>query len=196
MKKCTLSLRERRRNQTAEEIQRTTLHLAESIGYEHVTAELIATEAGISVRTFFNYYPNKLAAAVGPEALFPDEAIAHFATGKGTLLDDAAQLMVDHMSSRSPEKSTIEIIIRLADKVPELARAFMDCSTALIRQLSSAIIERNQTIDPVTADLIARVIMLGFSAAIGAWSTDKDMTIDAAMEIFVNQLRSVATAIG
>ena len=59
------TLRDRRRVQTSREIQRAALSLALRHGYDAVTTEMIAAEAGISQRTFFNYYLNKDAAIVG-----------------------------------------------------------------------------------------------------------------------------------
>ena len=59
-------LRDRQRRKTAGEIQHATLNLVRQYGLEHVTTEMIAEEAGVSPRTFFNYFPNKAAAMVGP----------------------------------------------------------------------------------------------------------------------------------
>ena len=64
------TLRDRRRIQTAREIQRTALSLALRQGYDSVTTEMIAAEAGISQRTFFNYYLNKNAAIIGTAPSF------------------------------------------------------------------------------------------------------------------------------
>lgn len=65
----TLSLRQKRRQETARDIQRATLELALARGLEHVTTEEIAQVAGVSTRTFFNYFNNKEAAAIGiPQA--------------------------------------------------------------------------------------------------------------------------------
>ncbi len=66
----TLSLRERRRQQTARDIQLATLDLAVKKGLENVTTEEIAATTGISTRTFFNYYTNKETAAVGARPPF------------------------------------------------------------------------------------------------------------------------------
>lgn len=67
----TVSLRERRRQQTARDIQLATLDLAVKKGLENVTTEEIAATTGISTRTFFNYYTNKETAAVGAPPPFP-----------------------------------------------------------------------------------------------------------------------------
>ena len=80
-----LPLRERRKIQTALDIQRATLALAQEVGFDHVTTEAIAERAGISPRTFFNYYTNKEAAAVGIKPHFPEDALNLIANGTGAM---------------------------------------------------------------------------------------------------------------
>ncbi len=60
-----LGLRERKRRATHSAIENAALDLLERGGYEAVTIEAICREVGISMRTFFNYFPSKDAAIVG-----------------------------------------------------------------------------------------------------------------------------------
>jgi AcrR family transcriptional regulator len=53
------SLRVRRQRQTREEIVRVAFELFGKHGYESVSVEMIASAAGISRATFFNYFPQK-----------------------------------------------------------------------------------------------------------------------------------------
>ncbi|MDT7738291.1 MAG: hypothetical protein QOK09_1660, partial [Mycobacterium sp.] len=52
-----MGLRERRRRQTSADIRGAAVRLARERGWDRVTIEDICTEAGISARTFFNYFP-------------------------------------------------------------------------------------------------------------------------------------------
>ncbi|HXO12731.1 MAG TPA: TetR family transcriptional regulator, partial [Mycobacterium sp.] len=62
-----IGLRERRRRQTSADIRGAAVRLVRERGFDKVTIEAICVEAGISVRTFFNYFPNKESAiAYGP----------------------------------------------------------------------------------------------------------------------------------
>jgi len=52
-------LRDRQREHTRSEIVRVAFDLFATHGYEKVSVEMIAAEAGISRATFFNYFPQK-----------------------------------------------------------------------------------------------------------------------------------------
>lgn len=58
-------LRERKRRATRRAIQDALLNLASDHGYDRITIEEVSEKAGISPRTFFNYFSSKEAAAIG-----------------------------------------------------------------------------------------------------------------------------------
>ena len=71
------SLRERRRERTWVNIHETALRLARQHGMRGSTVEDIAAEAGISPRTFFNYFGTKEDAVLGLRApAITDELLA------------------------------------------------------------------------------------------------------------------------
>lgn len=59
-----------------------------------VTIEAICEAAGISQRTFFNYFPFKEAVFVFPPPPLPVEAVIRFIEGRGDLLADLIDLLV------------------------------------------------------------------------------------------------------
>ena len=60
-----MSLRERKRQQTRRELIGAAMRLFEEKGYEQTTVAEIAAAAGVSTKTFFNYFASK------DEVLFP-----------------------------------------------------------------------------------------------------------------------------
>jgi AcrR family transcriptional regulator len=64
----TCGLRERKKRETRRALNLAALDLVEERGYGAVTTEEIAARAGVSVRTFFNYFPSKEAAVIGTTA--------------------------------------------------------------------------------------------------------------------------------
>src|SRR3954452_19885122 len=61
-------LRERKKRETRRALNLAALDLVEEKGFTAVTTEEIAARAGVSTRTFFNYFPSKEAAVIGTTA--------------------------------------------------------------------------------------------------------------------------------
>ena len=70
-----LGLRERKKRDTQARLHTAAIHLATEHGPAHVTVEQIAAAAGVSPRTFFNYYPTKDAAISGATPDLPDALV-------------------------------------------------------------------------------------------------------------------------
>ncbi len=58
-------LRERKKRETRSALHRAALDLVEDKGFAAVTTDAIAARAGVSARTFFNYFPSKDTAVIG-----------------------------------------------------------------------------------------------------------------------------------
>ena len=62
-----INLRERKKRETHHALSRAAQELVDERGLDHVTVDDIAAVAGVSVRTFFNYFSCKEEAVVGVE---------------------------------------------------------------------------------------------------------------------------------
>ena len=99
-----MDLRLRRRRQTTAEVREAAVRLISERGFDKVTIEEICSEAGISQRTFFNYFPTKESAiAYNPLADLPAELVDDFvAAGNApaaAVLTDLIALLCHELAS-------------------------------------------------------------------------------------------------
>lgn len=129
----TPSLRERNRRDTWVSIHSATVELAAADGPAAVTIDAIAARAGVSRRTFFNYFATKDDAIVGLRTpTVAPVALAAFEASSEPLLDRAIALLFasvrEALSWRSEEARA------LLKRFPEL-KARMHAHAAALEQL-------------------------------------------------------------
>ena len=124
-----MGLRERRRRQTSADIRGAAVRLVRERGFDRVTIEAICAEAGISVRTFFNYFPNKESAIVYGPSDIPAELVEEFvAAGPGpysVVLDELIKLAAHHLRDMPPDRDQAETMLELAKTTPAMLAAFL-----------------------------------------------------------------------
>jgi AcrR family transcriptional regulator len=86
--------RERRKVEKRQLIHESAVQLARDNGVGSVTIDAICAAAGVSQRTFFNYFAFKEAVFVFPPPPLPEEATARFAASTNDLTADLTDLMV------------------------------------------------------------------------------------------------------
>ena len=185
----TATLRDRRRRQTASEIQAAALRLALRDGHEAITTEMIATEAGISLRTFFNYFPNKQSALVGRQPVIEQDLADWFRNADGTLIDDLCEVLRRHMHAIDLHRDTARMIDRLLARSPELMPAFHASLQRLSQQLSQLILTRTGPDHAPEAELMSEIFAHALANGFRAWASDTDMKIDDITSILATQIR-------
>lgn len=187
------NLRERRRKQTARDIQLAAVEVSLRCGYENTTTEAIAAQAGISTRTFFNYYNNKQAAILGEAVRLDPEMSRWFVTAKGPLVDDIAQLLGRGPKQEPLDRDVLRKIIAVIDANPvlrDLFRKRLDETTLDVARLLS---ERLGDDADHTVQLVAELSTHALAEAVAHWATDDEMTIDDVTGLIASKLRRVAT---
>ena len=144
-------VRERKRLATRNAIQRAVLALALERGFDGVTVEEISHVAGVSPRTFFNYFPTKEAAVIGDVPEMPDEeAIERFVAAgpEQPMLEGIRDLLLSTVDQEpNPDGADIETLRRkLLREHPHLFSLRMASMKQLELELVS-VMERRLTRD-------------------------------------------------
>lgn len=172
-----------RRHRTAKQIQAAAISLAVRDGLANVTTEAIAREAGISTRTFFNYYPYKEAALMGPPPDYPADASEAFVAGKGRLIDDLATLIRAHLSRYLDEREMIAHLLALSETDPKLEALRNSAMLARRAQMRDLLHRRMPGSDPRLIEILAAAITAATNAATKDWvSGEREDFIAAAHE--------------
>ncbi len=124
-----VGLRERRRRQTSADIRGAAVRLAQERGFDKVTIDEVCTEAGVSTRTFFNYFPNKESAiAYGPADIPPELAEEFVAAGPApysTVLAELIDLAAHHLHDMPPDREQVAGMLELVKSTPAVLSAFL-----------------------------------------------------------------------
>ena len=177
-----ISLREKRRRQTALDIQRATLDLAREHGFDQVTTDAIAERAGVSTRTFFNYYTNKEAASVGHPLGLPEEAKRAFEAGNRLLSEDLRNLMAAHLEQIEDMQDIMQDMIRLArdhDRVKRLLDQFL---AGLVEELKASLALRMPDAPDDLRRALADWVLTGLGHAITDWVGSDQLSLQAAFK--------------
>lgn len=186
-----MTLRERRRRQTARDIQIAALNLSLRDGYDHITTEAIATEAGISTRTFFNYYPNKQAAALGRAVTLSDVAPEWFAVPGTDLTGDIVRLLFEALQNDPPDREMLRTILRVIDAQPTLAEMFRKRLDDMALILSRLVQRRLGANRDTEARLLAELSVHALAHAVSIWAVDDRMQMADITPLMQATLQSV-----
>ncbi|WP_285726933.1 TetR/AcrR family transcriptional regulator [Psychromicrobium xiongbiense] len=114
------SLRERKKQQTWQAIHQAARTLVLERGLAQVTIADICALAGVSERTFFNYFPSKALASLGlPDKPLSESRIRHFLESRESIIDGLCSLI----GSLSSGSDSVPQLKKLMHTEPELMAA-------------------------------------------------------------------------
>jgi AcrR family transcriptional regulator len=171
-------LRARRRRQTTADIHDAALRLAREVGFDNVTIEQISAEAGVSQRTFFNYFPTKESAVVFAPLEIPDELAAEFISrGKAresVVLTDLISLIADALGQQGPSRRDFQGIGFVAHQHPSVLAAMLSAFEAFSTAVAEVVAQRlGKSADDEVPQLIAGLALATVRAGMERWTQDQ-----------------------
>ncbi|MET4004667.1 AcrR family transcriptional regulator [Arthrobacter sp. UYCu511] len=206
-KTATVPLRERNRLDTWALIHDAASAMACQQGMSKTTVEAIAEAAGISKRTFFNYFPTKEDAILGlQQPTLSEETLAAFrAESSGDLFGRTVRLMVTVIRSMFPEESKAERRKLLKQKYPELGKRIFDHLRDSEELVEAVLMERYPDPSEELSEpgdlpgkdsalallmMAGTVIRFAFSKDSSAATNEQSTAIDEAIEIFREAIKA------
>lgn len=138
------SLRDRKRAETWNALHQAAVDAAVSGGLEQVTVEAVAAAAGVSCRTFFNYFATKEDAVLGLREPTVDEAVLACYDVDGDLLEETGRLMLSVMRSIQGGDEESSHRPELFAKYPHLLHRRFQYVTKVEQLLTGLVAERLQ----------------------------------------------------
>lgn len=165
-------LRERKKASRRRALVDASHRLVAEHGLDAVTVEMICAEVGVSVRTFFNYFPAKDDAVLGhvPWSLDEDEVRAFVAGGPtGDLLEDVVELVAALAATHPLGHERTHRALELVTAHPRLMAHHVAWMEQQRSQLEGLVRDRLGTGAPYGADVVASLVILCAHTALMRW---------------------------
>lgn len=195
-----LGLRERRRRQTSADIRGAAIRLIQKRGFDKVTIEEICSEAGVSTRTFFNYFPNKESAiAYGPSDIPGELAEEFVAAGPApypVVLAELITLAAHHLRDVPPERDQAACMLELAKTTPAVLAAFLADLERFQTQLAEIVARRQgmRSDDEIPA-LISALALTAVRSGIERWTSCEPEDADDTPMPYVERAAALVNSI-
>ncbi|MEU5822902.1 TetR family transcriptional regulator [Streptomyces sp. KhCrAH-43] len=168
-----LGLRERKKRATRDALAGAALRMAADRGFEHVTVEAVTDAVGVSVRTFFNYFPCLEDAITRPaqeNAERTRRAVLN-APVHLSALEALSEAIAQELASIEEDHERWELQMAVLRKSPALLPNFLAARGADETAMVAVVAERLGQ-DPETdlyPRLLAHVAVAAVRAAVEVW---------------------------
>ncbi|NQX28510.1 TetR family transcriptional regulator [Microbacteriaceae bacterium VKM Ac-2854] len=165
-----MGLRDRKRLETRRRLEEAAAELTGSVGLEHATVDAISDRAGVSPRTFFNYFDCKEDAVLGAQPIaLDDDVIAQHARhylGRDTVVAIVGLLFAvsgPSITDAAAHQKRLELVYRHPQLVARQLAHMTRVTTALAEAVR-AILAADPRWDGADADAAEMVLGTCFSA--------------------------------
>lgn len=192
-----LGRREQKKRETRQAIRDAALDLAIHNGVEGLTVEAIARKAGVSPRTFFNYFESKEDALV-------TQAAERSAQVRYLLLKRPAEeapmrafykalLASDYFSVDPKDRARVRARQRLTQENPALMTHHLGKIAMVERDFAAALAER-MGVDPsedISPELLAAMAMSAIRVALRHWVVDDPEPLHEVLDTIFERLEHI-----
>ncbi|WP_328892749.1 acyl-CoA-like ligand-binding transcription factor [Streptomyces sp. NBC_00236] len=170
---ASLGLRERKKRATRDALADMALRMAADRGIEHLTVEAVTDAVGVSVRTFFNYFPCLEDAITRPghDCAEQTRRAVLDAPGHLTALEALSEALAQELAQVEEDHERWELQMAVLRTSPSLLPGFLAAQGADERALVAVLAERLGQ-DPETdlqPRLLAHVAIAAVRATVEVW---------------------------
>jgi AcrR family transcriptional regulator len=165
-------LRERKKQATRQALHDAALRLTLERGLEHLTVEEISAAAGVSPRTFFNYFRGKEQAIIGDD-LFTVEAqqVAGIMAGAPTVLDGMKDIALTVSTDVVTRREQVLMRWQVITRYPALITRMFARLEEFNAIVASAVAARlDMAPDDAYPQLMAAMTTTGIRVAVQRWT--------------------------
>ncbi|MFG2009317.1 TetR/AcrR family transcriptional regulator [Micromonospora sp. NPDC048868] len=162
-------LRERKKQATREALREAALRLAVQHGPDQVRVEDIAEAAGVSPRTYNNYFASREQAIVSAVTADREARIAAAVTARpagARLADVVTEAVVEQYANTGEHERHVLLLITTRTALRD---AFLDTTTGIEPPLTAAIAERLGDAGAHTARVLAASVAAAVRIALEGW---------------------------
>ena len=203
MPTASSGLRERHRQQVLVDLHEAAVALVNQVGFADATIDLIADRAGVSRRTFFNYYASKEDAVLGATPpTVPEHALSAFVDDvHADQFTHTVRLIVAIVRSTFVAGTVIEERRGLIDRYPQLRERMAQHVSAAETLTEAALSERlvQSSSQTRSAESSRALLMLAGTVLRYAYTSDPrafesadSAAIEAAIAVFRNALKEIS----